>query len=432
MKLKGLRWYIAGLLCLTAGLNYLDRQTLAILIGTIQKDIPEITDAHYADIVSWFLLSYTIMYAVSGWVIDRLGTRKSLALFVTGWSLASLLHAAARTAAQFSLFRFLLGACEAANFPAGIKAVTEWFPMRERALAVGIFNAGTAIGACVATPLVVALSLAHGWRMAFILTGALGLLWLALWLLLFRPPRTHPLITPEELALINDEAPVANPGSAGIPLGQRREAPPLHRLLSMRETWGCIAARMLTDPISYFLAAWVPKYLQDTHHLNLQALAYTAALPFAALALGNIAGGAIPRALITALGWNLNRSRKTVMAASTLLIAACFVLIVNVPNATWAVALLCVAMFSHAAWANMTLPAEVFPKHVIGTISGLGGALGGVTGFLSQKAIGAISQTHSPYATIFTTGAILYPLAFILVCLLIRRLGEVRELPATP
>lgn len=429
MKLHGLRWYIAGLLCLTAGLNYLDRQALSILIGTIQKDIPELTDAHYSLITSAFLASYTIMYAVSGWVIDKLGTRKALAWFVTGWSCASLLHAIARTATQFSIFRFFLGATEAANFPAGIKAVSEWFPMRERALAVGIFNAGTAIGACIAAPIIVWMSLSMGWRMAFVVSGGLGLLWLVLWLLIFRSPRNHPLLTSEELAIIESGRTAQE--TAGET--DARKKIPLLNLLKMKEAWGCIAARMLTDPISYFLAFWVPKFLQDEHHFSLKELGIYSSIPFAALALGNIAGGAIPRWLIGALGWNLNRSRKTVMSIATVLVPLSFLLVVRVPNPALAVALLCVAMFSHAAWANMTLPAEVFPKHVVGTISGLGGAMGGLMGILSQLAIGQLAKRAAatgatPFATIFTTGAILYPIAFLLVLLLVRRLGEVREI----
>jgi ACS family hexuronate transporter-like MFS transporter len=424
MKIKGLRWYIAGLLCLTAGLNYLDRQALSILIGTIQKDIPGITDEHYSIITSAFLASYTVMYAVSGLVIDKLGTRKALAWFVSGWSVASLLHAVARTVMQFSLFRFLLGATEAANFPAGIKAVSEWFPMRERALAIGIFNAGTAIGACIAAPIIVWISLAVGWRMAFVISGGLGLVWLILWLVFFKPPRNHPMLTEQELAVIES-------GQTAQEAGVMRKIP-LGSLLKMKEAWGCIVARMLTDPISYFLAFWVPKFLQDEHNFSLKELGIYSSIPFAALALGNIAGGAIPRWLIGGFGWNLNRSRKTVMAAATILIPLSFLLVVRAPSPALAVTLLCVAMFSHAAWANMTLPAEVFPKHVVGTISGFGGAMGGLMGVLSQLAIGQVAKDAAahgttPFMTIFTTGAILYPIAFIAVCLLVRRLGEVRE-----
>ena len=424
MKIKNLRWYIAGLLCLTAGLNYLDRQALSVLIGTIQKDIPSITDRHYSLITTSFLLSYTIMYAVSGWVVDKLGTRKALTWFVSGWSLASLLHAFAHTAAQFSIFRFLLGATEAANIPAGVKAVSEWFPMRERALAVGIFNSGTAIGACVAAPLIVGVSLAFGWRMAFVISGALGLAWLVLWLVFFKSPRNHAMLSKAELDIIEEGR------TAQEAAGMKKV--PLTSLLKMREVWGCVAARVLTDPLSYFFAFWVPKFLQDEHKFSLQQLGIYSAIPFAALAVGNLAGGAIPRWLMAGPGWSLNRSRKTVMAVATILIPLSFLLIMRSPGPAWAVTLLCVAMFSHAAWANVTLPAEVFPKHVVGTVSGLAGSLGSLMSAGTQFGIGlvavaAAARGETPFATIFTAGAIMYPVAFILVCLLVRRLGEVRQ-----
>ena len=179
-KIAGLRWYIALLLCLASGLNYFDRQTLSVLAHTIQDEL-KLTTAHYADITSAFLLSYTIMYAVCGRLVDRLGTRRSFTIFVSGWSVANMLHGLAQSAAHFMGFRFLLGATEAAHFPAGIRAVTEWFPMRDRAMAVGIFNAGTAVGAALAAPMVSWIALTWGWRSAFVAGGVLGLLWVAVW-----------------------------------------------------------------------------------------------------------------------------------------------------------------------------------------------------------------------------------------------------------
>ena len=178
---------------------------------------------------------------------------------------------------------------------------------------------------------------------------------------------------------------------------------------------------------SYFLGFWVPIFLQEKHNFDLKTLGFYAGIPYAALALGNIAGGAIPRWFIGSFGWSINRSRKTVMTVATALIPISFILVVRVPNPAWAITLLCVAMFSHAAWANMTLPAEVFPKHVVGTVTGFGGMMGGLMGVLSQLAIGEIAEKTSPFMTVFTAGAILYPLAFLSVCLLIRRLGEVRS-----
>ncbi|TRZ65575.1 MAG: MFS transporter, partial [Rhodocyclaceae bacterium] len=253
IKLRGLRWYIAGLLCLASGLNYLDRQTLSVLAQTIQTEL-HLTTIQYSHITSAFLVSYTIMYAVSGRLIDRIGTRRSFLIFVSGWSVANILHVFARTAFQFSFFRVLLGATESGHFPAGTKAVTEWFPRRERALAVGILNAGASIGAALAAPIVATVTLLWGWRAAFVAGGMLGLIWLPLWWLLYRVPRAHPWIKPEEVALIEEgETP---------PAGQHPQVS-IRQLLSSREAWGCILARMLTDPISYFFIFCTPKYLQQ-------------------------------------------------------------------------------------------------------------------------------------------------------------------------
>ena len=242
-KIPGLRWYMVGLLCMASELNYLDRQTLSVLAQTIQDEL-KISTQQYSYITSSFLISYTLMYAVSGRLVDWLGTRRSFLIFVTGWSIANMLHGLARTAAHFTIFRFLLGATEPANFPAGVKGVAEWFPMRERALAVGIFNAGTAIGSAMAAPFVGFIALAWGWRWAFVAGGALGLVWVAIWAVAYQHPREHPRLSAEELALIEADRPASEENPPAVPIG---------RLLGMREAWGCILAHALTDPISYFL-----------------------------------------------------------------------------------------------------------------------------------------------------------------------------------
>lgn len=195
--IKNLRWYIAGMLCLSSELNYLDRQTLSVLAATIQADL-QLTDVDYSRVTSAFLISYTIMYAVSGKLVDILGTRRSFLIFVSSWSVANMLHGFARSASQLAFFRFLLGAAEPANFPGGVKAVSEWFPMRERALAVGIFNAGTALGGALAVPIVSFIALQWGWRWAFVGTGSLGFVWVAAWAAFYRLPQDHPRITAEE------------------------------------------------------------------------------------------------------------------------------------------------------------------------------------------------------------------------------------------
>ena len=419
LKIPGLRWYIATLLCLTTALNYLDRQALSVLAKTIQDEL-KLTDIDYSYITSAFLVSYTIMYAVGGRLVDRWGTRQSLLVFISGWSVANAMHGLARTALQFSVFRFILGATEAGNFPACVKACSEWFPMKERAMAVGIFNSGTAIGAALAAPIVSFIALQWGWRSAFVISGALGALWVVVWLLVYRLPRLHPWLKAEELAHIE----------SGDTPQDRGPAPQVsvRRILATREAWGCIAARAFTDPISYFFIFWTPKFLQQERGFDLVAIGKYSGIPFVALALGNLAGGLIPGLMMRRLGWTLNRSRKTTMFFASLTMPLCLVSIIAAPGPFEAVALISMAMFAHAAWSNVTLPAEVFPKHVIASVSGFGGAMGGLIGAISQWAIGWTVQNVS-FTPVFLVSSVMHLTGFTIVCLTIREIGKVREFP---
>lgn len=413
--IPGLRWYMVAMLCGASELNYLDRQTLSVLAQTIQDEL-RITTMQYADITSAFLLSYTVMYAVSGWMVDKLGTRRSFLIFVTGWSVANILHALARTAAHFTFFRFLLGAMEPANFPAGVKAATEWFPMRQRALAVGIFNAGTTIGSAMAAPFVGFIALHWGWRWAFVGGGVLGLVWVVVWALVYRLPRDHPRLGAAELALIEADRPVATEAPARVPL---------LRLLGMREVWGCILARALTDPISYFFFFWTPKFLQTERGFTLADIAKYSWIPFVAGAVGNVAGGALPTWLTTR-GWSLNRARKTTMLVASCCMPLWCLLIVQVPNPALALVFASAAMFCHTLWANITLPAEKFPAHVVGTVSGFGGCIGGAFGVLTQQGIGWTVQ-HVSYTPVFAVCAFVHLTAFVGVGYLVGELGRIRD-----
>jgi MFS transporter, ACS family, hexuronate transporter len=411
-----LRWGVAILLCLASELNYLDRQTLSVLAATIQKDLG-LTDVDYSHVTSAFLMSYTVMYAVAGRLVDRLGTRRSFLFFVSGWSVANMLHGLARSALQLSLFRALLGAAEPANFPAGLKAVSEWFPMRERALAVGIFNAGTALGGAFAVPVVSFIALRFGWRWAFVGTGALGFVWVLAWSLFYRLPRDHPRLGAAERALILGE-------------GETEEATadasvPMRAVLRMRAAWGCILARVLTDPISYFLNFWIPKYLQAERGFSLATLGSYGWIPFAALAAGNIFSGAMPRWLISR-GWPLDRARKaTMLGVSCAMPVLCF-LVTRVESQAWALVVVSALFFGHSAWGNITLPAEVFPRNAVGTVTGLGGSFGGLMGVVTQLAIGWVVQNFS-FTPIFAAISMAYLVAFVLVQVLIGELGRVRE-----
>jgi ACS family hexuronate transporter-like MFS transporter len=288
--------------------------------------------------------------------------------------------------------------------------------MRQRALAVGIFNAGTTIGSAVAAPFVGYIALTWGWRWAFVAGGALGLGWVALWAAFYRRPREHPRLSAAELTLIEADRPAneANPPRVSI-----------RRLLRMRETWGCILARAMTDPISYFFFFWTPKFLQSERGFTLAEIAKYSWIPFVAGAVGNVAGGALPTWLTTR-GWTLNRARKTTMLVASCCMPLWCLLIVQLPNPVLALVFASAAMFCHTLWANITLPAEKFPAHVVGTVSGFGGCLGGAAGVVTQLAIGWTVQ-HLSFTPVFAVCAFVHLTAFVGVSRLVGELGVVRD-----
>lgn len=411
------RWGIATMLFFVSALNYLDRQVLSVLAPTIQKELG-LTDMDYSFITSAFLLSYTIMYAISGTIIDRLGTKKGFFWFVGGWSVANVLHGFAKTVMQFSIFRFFLGAAESANFPAGVKAASEWFPMKERALAIGLLNAGSSAGAALAVPMVSFIAIMFNWQMAFVITGLLGAIWMFFWWRHYSIPSQHPRISPEELALIEgDKEPLSNTNGNGYVFWQ---------LLKIRQAWGCYIARILIDPCTYFLIFWIPKYLQEQQGLSLGELGYFAWIPYVALALGTVSGGIIPRSLINK-GWSLDRSRKTTMLAASLLVPLFCFLLFHTTHVAIAILAIAGVMFGHGLWGNITIPAEVFPKRVHATLTGIGGTLGGVTAIGVQFMVGWTVQNLS-YKPIFIAVGIIYFVTFILVQLLIGKLGVIISL----
>lgn len=417
-KIKHLRWYIAILLCLASELNYMDRNTLSVLKVTIQKAL-NFDDGGYALITATFLWTYAVAYIISGWVVDRLGSRRGFLVFVSGWSIANMLHAFATGVTSFQFYRGLLATMEPANFPAGIKAVTEWFPMRERALAVGLFNAGTALGNTLAVPVAAGIALKYGWQAAFVFTGAIGFIWVAVWFFFYRLPNEHPNITDEEKQLIQE-------GREAEDIAEQSK-PSFRQLLRMPETWGCALARLLTDPISYFLFFWTPSYLEKERGFDLKQVGMYAWIPFAALTLGNLFSGGMPRFLIHR-GWELNTARKTTMlGVSIWMLVLCFA-VTQATSPAMAVLMLAGVMFGHAAWGNITLPAEVFHKNAVGTVTGIGGFLGGIAGGITQLVIGKVVSGYG-YGPIFAVCAVMYLLALLIVHLLIGKLGEIRQVP---
>src|SRR5688572_231877 len=351
----GYRWTICALLFFATTINYIDRQVLGILAPTLQREIGW-TETQYGDIVSWFSLAYGFGFLGMGRFLDKVGVRRGFAFSIVAWSLAAMAHAFARSANGFALARAALGLGESGNFPAAIKTTAEWFPKRERALATGIFNAGSNVGAILTPIFVPAIALAWGWRAAFIATGALGFIWLIFWLWLYREPDMHPKVSPAELALIRSDP-------ADPPLKFRWVS-----LLGHRQTWAFLIGKFMTDPIWWFYLYWLPKFLDANFGIKLAQVAAPLIAIYLVADVGSVGGGWVSSALIKR-GWSVNRGRKTAMLiAAVLIVPTMFA-----PHATslWvAVAIVSVAAASHQWWsANLfTTASDMFPRRAVASI----------------------------------------------------------------
>ncbi len=405
-RLRHLRWYVIALIFGASVLNYVDRQALSILAPTIQADL-RLSNEDYATVLNLFLAAYTVASLVSGRIVDRLGVRASLALFVAWWSVANILTAFARSAASLGICRFLLGLGEAGNWTAAPKAVSEWFPARERGLAIGIYTLGATLGATIAPILIVGLASWHSWQAAFVVTGAAGLVWLIPWLALYRRPGEHPLITDAERDLIAAGSNAEGGEAAGDGWGRWWQA------FGRREIWLLILARMFTDPVWYFFQFWFAKYLHDARGLSQQQLQVSFVI-FLAADVGVLAGGWLSGLLI---------KRGATPAASRLRImlgcAALVPLAALIPHAggLWvALGLGMVAVLAHLAWLiNLSaLVVDIVPKRTLGFAFGVvatGSALGGM---MMNKAVGAL-VTGVSYDPAFHFMLLLHPLAWILL-----------------
>ncbi|HEU0140613.1 MAG TPA: MFS transporter [Bryobacteraceae bacterium] len=414
-RIRGLRWWVIFTCFLATTINYLDRQCLSVTAAVLSKEFG-LSNADYSSIITFFLFAYTLMQAVSGRIIDRIGVRTGMALSILIWSFAGILHAFAQGLWSLRIFRFLLGFGEAGNWPAATKVVSEWFPGRERALAVAIFDSGSAVGGIVAAPLIAALTLHYGWRPAFLITGSLGLVWLWLWLWIYRKPEEHPRITKEELQWIRQ-------GNANQ-LEPQGAVVTWTGLLRVRAVWGVILGRFLTDCVWWFYVYWLPKYLADVRGFTLSQIGAMAWIPFVAVDLGNVGSGWISGRLMRR-GFSLNAARKAV-----LLLAAAG-MVAALPAGTTASAALClgliaVACFSYAAWGTMmlTLPCDLFDARMVASVSGLSGMGAGLGGILFTWAIGVVVDRFS-YQPIFVAAGLLPLLAMLTVQCLI---PEVRRM----
>ncbi len=404
------RWKICALLFFAATINYMDRQVLGVLAPELQRSIGW-NEAQYGYIVTAFQIAYATAYLFSGRMMDWLGVRIGYGIAIAFWSLAAMAHSLAHSAFTFGAARFALGLGEAGNFPAAIKTVAEWFPKKERALATGLFNAGTNVGAVV-TPLVVPwIAIHYGWRWAFVLTGLAGFLWLVFWSLIYRRPHEHPRLTKGELAHINSDA----------------EEPPVRvrwaRLLGRRQTWAFGLAKFLTDPIWWFFLFWLPKFLYQNYGLTLGQIGLPLVIIYLAADVGSVAGGWLPTFFINR-GWSVNAARKTAMLICALSVAP-IPLAAGATNLWIGVALFGLAAGGHQGFsANVyTLVSDMFPRRAVGSVVGIGGTAGAIGGTLMASIAGLTLQYTGSYLPLLLLSGVVYLIAISIVHLLAPKLA---------
>ncbi|WP_068877108.1 MULTISPECIES: MFS transporter [unclassified Phenylobacterium] len=407
------RWVVVALLFMAMVINYVDRQTIGLLKADLTAEFGW-SETDYADLVLYFQAAYAVAYLAWGGIMDRIGARWGFGIAFLIWQIGHMATAGARGFGGFIASRVVLGLGEAGGFPAGIKAVAEWFPKKERAFATGLFNAGTNIGAIVTPLLIPAVTLAFGWQMTFIITGLLGLIWLPIWLLVYRRPREHKKVSAAELAHIESDPP------------DPVEKVKWTRLLGYRETWAYAIGKFLIDPIWWMFLFWLPDFLGKRHGLDLKTFGPPLVAIYLLSDVGSVGGGWLSSRFMK-MGWSINRARKTTMLI-------CALLAVPVAGAAlasnlWvAVLIIGVATAAHQGFsANLyTLPSDVFPRSAVGSVIGIGGMVGAVGGMAMSKYAGYVLEQIGSYTPIFILAASAYLLALLVVHLLTPKMEPVK------
>ena len=407
------RWTICGLLFFATTIIYIDRQVFGILAPVLQKDIGW-NEIEYGYIIAAFTAAYALGFLFVGRFIDKVGTKIGYTISTVIWSIAAMGHTLVKTVFGFGVARFFLGLGESGNFPAAIKATAEWFPKKERALALGIFNSGANAGAIVAPLVVPWIALTWGWRAAFIFTGLLGFIWIVLWLWLYEIPEKHKKVTKEEIAFIQSD-----------PAEIQSEKIPWIKLLKYRQTWAFAAGKFLTDPIWWFYIYWLPKFFSQRYGLNLTHLGLPLIVIYTMTTIGSVGGGWLSGTFIKR-GWSINKGRKVVMLICAIAIVP--IVFASLVPEWWAVFLIGLATSGHQGWsANLfTTVSDMFPKKAVGSVVGLGGMAGAIGGLLLAAAAGFILQFTGSYLSLFILAGIVYLPALLIFHLLVPTMEEAK------
>ena len=419
-QIPHLRWLIVGLVFLATVINFVNRMTLSVLAPAIRASL-HLSNLDYAKIGTWFLLAYTISHGLSGRLYDRIGTKRGFSCSIVVWSLAAMAHAFARSLPGLCVCRVFLGLGEAGNWPGAAKVIAEWFPVRERAFAMGIFNSGTSFGAVIAPPLIVAVQLRFGWQTTFIVTGALGFFWLIAWLAFYHPLAVHPWLTPEEKRFI----------IAGQPPSQTEEESSLDTktspsrwadLLRNKQVWAIVLARFLVDPVWWLYILWLPEYLSKARGLSLQQIGLSATIPFVAADAGSLLGGYLSGYLIRK-GWSVNWARKTIIVAASLLMPA-GIMAAQAKTPLEALGWISLVTFGFQAWINnvQTLPSDLFPQRTMGSVVGLAGVGAGIGSMFLTLTTGW-TVDHFSYTPILALSSLLGPAGTLVLLALIGKVG---------
>jgi ACS family hexuronate transporter-like MFS transporter len=415
-KVKGLRWWITGLLMLVTVVNYLDRSCLSVAAPILKKTLG-IDEQHFAYIIMGFQFSYLVFQPISGRVIDWLNLRKGFSIAIVWYSIAQMLTSLATGWGSFAFFRALLGAGEAGNFPGAAKTISIWFKSKERTLATGIFNTGSSFGAMLAPPLVAFLILHFNWQAAFVVTGLISFSWAGLWLLFYHPPEKHPFITKEELALIQSK-------DEGMDVQDAPNAKGVWKaVVPQRNFWGIAIARFLSEPAWQFFTYWIPLYMASERHWNLKQIGLFLWMPFLASDLGCLFGG-ILSPLFIKMKLSVFTARKAAATVSALIMVFA-IFIGTAPSPYWAIFFFCVAAFAHQSMSStlLTLPADLFPKRTVATANGLSGSFGHCGGLIFTFVVGYVA-THIGYKPLFVAIAFLDIIGVSFLWLLLKKPEE--------
>ena len=409
MKIGHYRWLICALIFFATTINYVDRAVMGVLAPTLRTEIGW-TDQEYGYISAAFTLAYAIGFLFAGWFIDKVGTRIGYTVYLTIWSLAAASHALVRSAFGFGLARFALGIGESGNFPVAIKTVAEWFPKKERALATGIFNAGSNVGAIVAPLVVPWIALTWGWQEAFIFTGLAGLIWIAFWLPVYRRPSEHKKLSKEELAHIESDPPDPPAKISWL------------SLLPLKQTWAFSIGKFLTDAIWWFYLFWFPLFMNDRFGVDLRTIGIPMVVVYLLADVGSVGGGWFSSALLKR-NWTVNAARKTAMLVCALLILP--VALAPRVKAEWtAVILIGIAAAAHQGFsANIfTITSDMFPRKAVASVVGIGGFAGAMGGFFMNLGAGWLKQNTGSYEIMFAIAAVVYLIALLIMHLLVPKL----------